>query len=303
MTRRSVLLRLAVTAAVLVGAGLAVASPPAVVRSLVARGASSPVEGSPVPPIESAPAVRLAVAGDTGTGGATARATGDRMAAESRSRRYDGLLLLGDLVYDDGDPALVDRVVRQPFAGVLAAGTPLLPVLGNHDYDSGRQQQILRALGRDRSWYVERLGPLRIVVLDSNRLSDPEQDRWLRGVLAEPQPPGSWTVAALHHPPYSSGQHGSDLAVRRAWGPLFAGGVALVLAGHEHDYQRSAPLDGVVYVVSGAGAKLRPAGRADFTAVSASTYHFLDLLAYEDRLVGRAIDHSGRLVDLFTIAR
>lgn len=56
-------------------------------------------------------------------------------------------------------------------------------------------------------------------------------------------------------------------------------------------------------MVSGAAAKLRPVGRQDFTAVSASTLHFVDLLAYEDRLVGRAIDQDGNLLDEFTLTR
>ena len=78
----------------------------------------------------------------------------------------------------------------------------------------------------------------------------------------------------------------------------------LVLAGHDHDYQRSEPVEGVTYVVSGGGgASIRPTGTADFTSVSVSTTHFLDLLVYDDRLVARAIDASGSLVDRFTLTR
>ena len=85
------------------------------------------------------------------------------------------------------------------------------------------------------------------------------------------------------------------MEVREAWSPLFAEfDVPLVLAGHDHDYQRSRPQDGVTYVVSGGGAKLRPTGREDFTAVSDSVLHYLDLLFYDDRIVGRAVDHSGQ---------
>ena len=60
---------------------------------------------------------------------------------------------------------------------------------------------------------------------------------------------------------------------------------------------------GVTYVVSGAGAKNRPAGSEDFTAVSTDTLHFLDLLVYDDRLTVRAVDQAGRLVDDFTLTR
>jgi hypothetical protein len=179
-----------------------------------------------------------------------------------------------------------------------------VPVLGNHDYNSGEQEQILTALGLQRSWYTTWIGPVRVIVLDSNRVKAPAQTSWLRQVLAAETPPGTWTLAAMHHPAYSAGSHGSFELLRDRWSGLFAAaGIPLVLAGHDHDYQRSTPQDGVTYVVSGAGAKLRPTGREEFTAVSASTLHYLDLLVYADRIDGRAIDHSGRLLDSFTITR
>lgn len=291
-------------AATAVALALLALFPPAYVSWLFARDLPSGVAGARVPPVSPAPAARIAVAGDTGTGDAAERATAERMRVEGAEHPFDALLLLGDLVYDDGDAALVRRRVTKPFAPVLDDGADLLPVLGNHDYRSGEQRQIMTALGRGNPWYADRVGPVRVLVLDSNRVSDPAQTQWLQARLAQPQPPGTWTVAAMHHPPYSAGWHGSDLRVRRAWSPLFAAaGVRLVLAGHDHDYQRSDPQAGVTYVVSGAGAKTRKAGRAEFTAVSTSTLHFLDLLVYPQRLVGRAIDQSGRLVDRFVINR
>ena len=59
----------------------------------------------------------------------------------------------------------------------------------------------------------------------------------------------------------------------------------------------------MIYVVSGAGAKTRPVGHRAFTAVSSATLHSPDLLAYDDHLVGRAIDQQGNLLDTFTIRR
>lgn len=282
---------------------LVVPSPASLVPRLTGDRPAA-VAGQDVPPLPGPPEARIAIAGDTGTGDAPARATADRIAAEGEQRPYDALLLLGDLIYDTGDAALLDRAVRTPFAPLLDGGTRLLPVLGNHDYGSAEQQDILAGLGQDSPWYVAQVGNLRVVVLDSNRVQDAAQTRWLRATLAAPQAPGTWTVAAMHHPAYSAGRHGSDLEVRQAWGPLFAeAGVPLVLAGHDHDYQRSRPQDGVTYVVSGAGAMTRPVGHQEFTAVSSATLHYLDLLVYPDRLVGRAIDQSGQLVDTFTITR
>jgi len=267
-------------------------------------GRPADVAGSPVPPVVDQPSVRIAIAGDTGTGDAAEDATARQMILQGQQDPYDALLLLGDLVYENGDADQVNRVVTEPFTPLIDRGAVLIPVLGNHDIASGEQQPILAALGRQNPWYVEQIGSVRIVVLDSNQVDEPAQTQWLRETLAEPQPIGTWTLAAMHHPAYSAGQHGSDLSVREAWGPLFAEArVPLVLAGHDHDYQRSTPQDGVTYVVSGAGAKLRPTGSGDFTAVSASTLHYLDLEVYDDRLAGRAIDQSGHLVDLFTITR
>ncbi len=268
--------------------------------------APAAVAGEPAPPVTDDPLARIAVAGDTGTGDAAERATVAEMVsqADRGGGGYDAVLLLGDLVYEDGDAARVDDAVTEPFAPLLDDGVPLLPVLGNHDYESDEQTQIMAALGRDDAWYEQRVGPVRVLVLDTERTGDAAQTAWLKERLAAPQPAGTWTVVALHRPPYSAGQHGSDPRVRADWVPLFDEyDVPLVLAGHDHDYQRSDVLDGVVYVVSGAGAKLRPTGQAGFTAVSSSTLHYVDLLVYADRLVGRAIDQSGALVDVFTVPR
>ena len=275
-----------------------------VVSSLFASGRPSASAGRPVPPIDGRPDVRIAVAGDTGTGDSPERATVRRIVADGRGNPHDALLLLGDLVYEDGDADLVDERVTDAFAPVIDAGAELLPVLGNHDYVSDEEDEIFAQLGRPDPWYVEDVGSVRVVVLDSNRVDDEDQTAWLRDTLDEPEPPGTWTIVAMHHPAYSAGEHGSDLEVREAWSPLFAQyDVPLVLAGHDHDYQRSRPQDGVTYVVSGGGAKLRPTGHEEFTAVSASVLHYLDLLFYDDRIVGRAVDQAGHLVDSFTIDR
>jgi len=293
---------LATLAAAVVLAVVVMVWPPPFLWSVFADEKPSPVAGEPVPPIVGTPEARLAVAGDTGTGQAEQDATAQQMVAQRADVPYDGLLLLGDLIYEEGDADLTESRVIRPFAPVLGADGTLLPVLGNHDYESGEQQEILDQLGRQRAWYVQQVGPVRVVVLDTQQVDDPDQTEWLEKVLARPEPPGSWTVVGLHHPPYSAGMHGSQPEVRQTWVPMFSDAdVDLVLAGHDHDYQRSEPQDGVTYVVSGAGAKLDPTGSQDFTAVSDSTLHFLDLLFYDDRIVGRAIDHSGELVDAFEI--
>lgn len=264
----------------------------------------SPAAGGEVPTAR-APLMRVAIAGDTGTGDAAEVATSRQMVDQAeRGSPYDALILLGDLIYEDGEVDRVDEAVTGPFAPLLENGTTLVPVLGNHDYVSDEQTQIMDALGQDTTWYATRIGPLRVIVLDTERTNHPSQTTWLNDTLATPQPPSTWTVVAMHKPAYSAGHHGSDEEVQRLWAPLFDQyDVPLVLAGHDHDYQRSKPINGVTYVVSGAGAKLRPTGHDDFTAVSASTLHFVDMLVYSNRITLRAIDQDGTLVDMFTLRR
>lgn len=245
--------------------------------------------------------LRIAVAGDVGTGGDAEYATAASMDRIEGSHDYAALLLLGDNVYPDGDPDDVQRKVLDPFASVLDGGTRLLPVLGNHDNDDGYGDAQVEALGMPGRWYATTIANTLIVSLDSNRPDDPDQLRWLEETLATIEL--TWTIVQFHHPPFSGGWHGSDLAVRDAFVPLFEEyGVDLVLSGHDHDYQRIEPINGVTYVVSGAAAKLRDANLADFSAVALSTYHFVDLTITPDQIEVRAVDHDDRTFDQVTLA-
>ena len=247
------------------------------------------------------PLVRLAAAGDVGTGGDEEWTTAESMDLVEDDLEFDALLLLGDNVYEDGDPAELQRTVFDPFAGVLDGGTQLLAVLGNHDTRKGHRDAHATAIGMPAHWYATTIDDVLVISLDSNRPNEPDQLAWLERTLNSSD--ASWTIATMHHPPYSGGHHGSDIAVRQAFTPLFEQfGVQLVLAGHDHDYQRSEAIEGVTYVVSGAAAKLRATGRADFTAVAWSTYHFLEIAVWEDRIDVRAIDQAGDVFDEFTLA-
>ncbi len=99
-----------------------------------------------------------------------------------------------------------------------------------------------------------RFGHWRLIALDSNLTGAAQaaQLAWLKQELAGPNM--ACTLAWWHHPLYSSGGHGSDVRMRAAWGEneaaisewlglLQQAGAALVLSGHDHDYERFAPQD------------------------------------------------------------
>lgn len=243
------------------------------------------------------PRARLAIVGDVGTGDAHARRTGRTVARRGGVRGFDALLLLGDNVYPRGDASRLGATVFQPFRKTLRRGARIVATLGNHDVLDGNGPRQLRALGSPAEWYRRRVGPVEILVLDSNRPDDARQRRWLARATRAPRR-APWRIAIMHHPLYSAGAHGSSRNVRTAFGGMLeAGGVDLVLAGHDHDYQRSVPIRGVVHVVSGGAARLRASGREEFTAFSASTRHFVEVNVWRDRLRLTAIDHNGRAFD------
>lgn len=273
----------------------------------IVGGTATPSPGlsrTPVPAVSTAIDTRIAIAGDTGTGPDSAiEATVQTMLDQGRQRSYDGLVLLGDLIYPEGDADQAQNRITDVFAPVTSGGARLVPVLGNHDYMSEEQSDILTEVGRERTWYVDQVGIVRILVLDTEQVDNPSQTAWLQETLASPTD-AAWTIVAMHKPAYSAGFHGSDERIQQQWVPLFEQyDVALVLAGHDHDYQRSTPIDGVTYMVSGGAATLRPTGREDFTEVSTSTRHYVDLLAEDDRLTLRAIDQSGMLFDSLELPR
>ena len=271
--------------------------------SFASHVVGSPTKTSPLTPFPagSEPVLRIAVAGDVGYGNEREHQTARAIVAAGRTDPYDVLLLLGDNVYPSGDPSRLPVTVFEPFQPVLDTGAELLAILGNHDVKDGHADGQVAALGMPGRWYARQMGDLTLVALDSNDVGNPAQHAWLEATLASITT--TWKVVALHHPPYSAGYQGSSLEARDAFGPLFERyGVQLVLSGHEHDYQRSYPINGVTYVVTGGAADTRRTGSDDFTARAVSWHHFVDLNVFEDHLLLRGVNQKGRVFDQVSIA-
>ncbi|GMQ85997.1 MAG: hypothetical protein BMS9Abin07_1568 [Acidimicrobiia bacterium] len=259
-------------------------------------------------------AVTFAVIGDNGTGGRNAMDVARQMARTYQETPYGMVVLLGDISYNGSIADRYQEVFFDPFGPLLDAGVTFELAVGNHELEfvpsSEANQEIVRrieAIGAEGSFYSVVRGPVEFFFIDSSTpqvtgAAGPEQITWLRGALAASTAP--WKVAALHHAPYSSGSRGSSLAVREALEPLFVEyGVDLVLAGHEHHYERTVEIDGVTYVVSGSGSKLRSTGTSDFTAVVEKQLQFMVAEATPDTMRLRAIGVDGVVIDEFTLER
>jgi len=147
---------------------------------------------------------------------------------------------------------------------------------------------------------------VRFFALDSNYM-DRTQLAWLERELAASG--SDWKIAFFHHPIYSSGgRHGSDLQLRALLEPLFLKyGVDLVLAGHEHFYERIKPQKGIVHFVVGSGGKLAVGdldARSPLTARGYDTdYAFLVAEIVDDQMFFNAVSRRGDIIDSGIVLR
>jgi hypothetical protein len=299
--RRLPRILLGIAVVLLLAVGLVATSYHRQLQALLTHWKGSPTHTTAyTPPPEDPPALRVAVAGDIGDSGPRLSRTAEAMASVAGDQGFQVLLLLGDNVYPNGEPGRLGKTVFRPFAPLLRSGTKLLAIVGNHDVRDGNGEPQMRALGMPGLWWSTEIGDALFIGLDSNDPDNPRQRRWLIRTLESST--ATWKIVALHHPPYSAGYQGSNRAVRRAFAPIFERyGVQLVLSGHDHDYQRSEPMNGVTYLVSGGAAGARRTGGRDFTAASFSWHHFVELDIWPGRMVGRAVNQEERVADTWTL--
>jgi hypothetical protein len=271
---------------------------------LLALAAAGPVAGAnvesaaAVAPPATAP-VRILALGDFGVGGTTEQAMGDALRAYEARHPADALLTLGDNDYTER-PRSFHRNWTRAFGWVAAAGVVPAGTLGNHDVrvDGGRYE--FDELQMPRARYARVVGSVQLVVLNSNRVTR-RQKRWLASTLAATR--ATWKIVALHHPAYTCGGYLGNSAVQSRWVPVFERyGVAVVVSGHDHNYQRFGAKNGVRYVVHGGGGQelygLGSCPKAYPKRLAARAVHgFLAIRADDSSLVLRSVRPSGRTID------
>jgi Icc-related predicted phosphoesterase len=271
--------------------------------------------------------VHFVAMGDSGTGSTSQEAVGKAMLAN----HPELFLALGDNAYESGTEAEWEAHFFQPLASLLSE-IPVYAVLGNHEYSTAQAQPALDNLyqpsnnpaGTER-YYSFDWGPVHFVALDSMCLLKSTQAsactadaqlQWLEQDLAATRQP--WKVVSFHHPPYSSGEHGSSTYLYKALTPLLERfGVDLVLTGHDHDYERSYPLKGgervnpgqggITYVVVGSGGAYLKGYSIPQPAWSAArmtnVYGFLDVVVDRGTMTAELRTTTGKVEDRFTLTK
>jgi hypothetical protein len=199
--------------------------------------------------------VKFAVFGDSGSGAGRQYQLGAQLAAAYKLYKFEFVLMLGDNIYGRETAKDFFKKFELPYKPLLDAGVPFYAALGNHDEPAIQINYKPFNMGGKR-YYSFRKGDVECFAIDSTYMST-EQVRWVENALSESRAP--WKIAYMHHPTYSSGaRHGSEVSLRAFIEPLFIKyGVSVVLAGHEHFYERLKPQNGIAYFTSGAAGKLR----------------------------------------------
>ncbi|MEO6711933.1 MAG: fibronectin type III domain-containing protein, partial [Mycobacteriales bacterium] len=225
---------------------------------------------TPAPP--SGQPLIIAAAGDGASGEPTATNVTNLIATMDP----DMFLYLGD-VYENGTPTEFQNWygTSSTFFGQFKGKTN--PNVGNHEYAGG-----LTAPGyfdywdnipnyysyNDAGWHFIALNSTCTSVGGCN--TDSPQYQWLQADLAANQQP--CTIAYFHQPLYSVGPRGDNPFMSSIWSLLNTYSVDLVLAAHDHNYQRWLPLDasgnpspaGITsFVVGTGGHGVQPFSRAD----------------------------------------
>ena len=247
---------------------------PAVVALLVAGllAACGGGRGGEEPPRSTATTTLLA-AGDIAECGED----GDEQTAALLAEYPDAAIAtLGDNAYQHGTFEEFEECYG-PSWGRFVERTH--PATGNHDHATEDARGYYEFFGErggpfDDYFYSYELGAWHVVVLNSDcwRIGGCEaadrQIEWLRQDLE--QSGARCTLAYWHRPPFSSGRYGDPKAtdrVRPLWDTVVDAGVELVLAGHEHSYERFAPMNAAgeadpngteLIIVGTGGGNLRP---------------------------------------------
>jgi hypothetical protein len=180
---------------------------------------------------------------------ATCSNDGDEETARLLDSIAGTVFTLGDNAYDEGAEGQFEECY-EPTWGRHKSRTR--PAAGNHEYRSEDASPYFDYFGEaagdeGKGYYSYDLGAWHIIVLNSNCEyiggcdADSAQERWLRADLAAH--PARCTLAYWHHPLFSSGRYAGIEAVEPLWQALYEAGAEVVLAGHDHNYQRYAPQD------------------------------------------------------------
>jgi predicted phosphodiesterase len=274
-------------------------------------GATSTRGGSFVtaPPDGSHDPITFLAYGDNRTDGPSH----ERVVRAMMNEKSDFLVHTGDFVIAGGE----DEAWQTFFdiEGQLLASHCLFACVGNHELASDREAvHFERYFGPtqepgapesepSRLYRTVRWGRVRFFLLNAFQDWTTGGERaWLEKELthADQEADLGWRIVLIHHSPYSAGPHGDNTVVLRAHVDelLRAHHVDLVIAGHDHIYERGEER-GLRYVITGGGGAplYRELTPGKSTRKVEATFNYVVTTVTEETLSIVAKRPDGTLVD------
>jgi len=253
---------------------------------------------------QAANSVRLVGAGDIADNGSADVATGNLIEARSNARVFTA----GDNAYPNGSASDFSKKY-DPAWGSFKNRT--YPSPGNHDYVTSRAGAYknyfgARAVRNGKTYYAYTYGDWRIYALDSNiamgsgsaQYNFVSKDMRSNGATCE--------LAYYHHATVSTGEHGNQARTKPIFDLFDQRGGDVILAGHDHDYERFAKINssgkassaGVREIVVGTGGTgLRPFKRSALPTTerrNSNTQGIIDMTLNANGYRGKFVPAPGR---------
>lgn len=278
---------------------------PAATTSVPPGGPGTPAPGPAAPTPTPAPV--LVAAGDIackpGQASTAAQCQMEATAQVVESLRPAVVAPLGDLQYERGEASGFAQSYDRSWGRFKSITRP---APGNHEYAGGKAPGYFGYFGEaaagvgGRGWYSYDVGAWHVVALNSVCAAvggcgpGSPQLAWLRADLESST--ARCLLAYWHHPRHSSGLHGGDEAYEALWQALSEAGADVVLSGHDHHYERFAPVGGVRQFVVGTGGRSLYPVRRPLPASEAhdtSTFGVLALTLRDDGYDWRFVGVAG----------
>ena len=226
--------------------------------------------------------------------------------------RFDGdILLAGDLAYPNGSPEDFRNCFNPSFGQFKSR---FRPSPGNHEYVASVSAQGYFDYFGERSgstrlgYYSYKAAEWTVLMLNSNVPIGKTSAQYAFIRTTMQQTPTRCTMAVMHHPFDSSGPNGPTPALRDAFELMYNLGADVIIAGHDHLYERFSPVDpsqkrdeakGIRQFTIGTGgaslySRMRSSPNSEFLI---STYGMMRLKLDPTRYDWTFMDMNGNPVD------
>jgi Calcineurin-like phosphoesterase/Purple acid Phosphatase, N-terminal domain len=216
----------------------------------------------------------------------------------------------GDLCDDGASYSIYKEQFFRPNQLALAGSVPFFNTTGNHELWSTNTQAFMQApasTSGNQGYYSFDYGDLHVVVMNymdpGGYAAGSPQYNFIASDLAATTKP--WKIVVCHSPAYVKGGHGEDANMIALTSNVFEpNDVNLVIAGHDHFYQRNL-VNGIYHLIIGsAGADLSDPGPVGgYVQVSDKTYCWAIFDLTSTTLEIHVYDETGAAVDSLMLSK